>query len=156
MKGLKLTIQLEVPEEVERVLVFSKDYTLNQVHKIIQISMGWQDLKDYYFVVGDKYFSEMDLGLEDYPFSYGDTRKLRPEDGEVFYFYDGGIWKHKITVEEAEIETPVPKVLSYKGDCPNEQIPSPKLYLDLLKANSPLIEKYNIDEINHILKTSFQ
>ena len=153
----KLKIKLLVVDEVvERRITVPRNFTFKNLHTALQIAMGWKDIKDYYFILGNKVISEIDFGIEDLEFEYSDQIIIGDVEEKSFqYFYDGENWIHEITLEGESFGPEYPQVLEYKGDCPLEEYGA-EIYNEMIKENTGNIPKYDMEEVNHILEISFK
>lgn len=147
---------LGVDEVVERLITVPRNFTFKNLHTALQTAMGWKDIKDYYFILGNKVISEMDFGIEDLEFEYSDQIIIGDVKEKSFqYFYDGENWIHEITVEGESSHQEYPQVLEYKGDCPMEEYGA-EIYNEMIKEKTGIIPKYDKEEVNHILEISFK
>ena len=140
---LKLAIPFSDPLIWRRVQVPGQ-LTLADMHRVIQICMGWQDSDTHQFLVG-KIFYQPGFGIEDF--------KRKPEyDEAVFelhqleegmqflfsYLYDGGDgWELQIAVEEilgAGTFKPYPLLLDGANGGPPEETGDIHQYQALLAA----------------------
>ena len=129
-KILRLKIQLRdsKPPIWRRVLV-KDSTTLGNLHKIIQIAMGWTDSHLHSFnYQGEEY------GIPDPEFDFGDEMKdenrykvgslLKYPKDKMSYTYDfGDNWEHVITLEDIETdckEPSLPVCIAGKKACPPE------------------------------------
>lgn len=140
---LKITRRRTSPPIWRRVLV-PGHYTLEKLHEVIQIAMGWTDSHLHLFRIGKTLY-----GLPN-PYSGGwdlemlDSRPVRldqivPEPKTKFmYEYDfGDSWEHDVLVEK--ILPPDPKLkhpvcLKGQGACPLEDIGGVWGYANFLEA----------------------
>lgn len=140
---LQLEIVLEESEpRIWRRIVIASDSTLHQLHRAIQVAMGWTDSHLYAFEIGDHQFS--DVSILDEPQGFLDSRKFRLADlafreGSRFgYRYDfGDDWNHLVRVEAV---TPVlaqqrlPWCLAGERACPPEDSGGMYGYREVLKS----------------------
>lgn len=139
---IKITL-LGCQPPIWRRLTLSSDTTLGQLHRIIQIAMGWGDAHLHLF--------KADNGaLYGPPDVDDDLMKLKEEDsvtlGEVLrkpreslrYEYDfGDDWAHDIVLEKSLPlvgEAPVPTCEKAVGACPPEDVGGPGGYAHLLEV----------------------
>ncbi|WP_409341523.1 DUF6155 family protein [Paenibacillus sp. MBLB4367] len=126
------TIELvDIEPKIWREFKFHPDVTFDQLHKIIQTVMGWEDYHLYEFQIG--YLS---IGLPD-PASRGmdvrgklNARKetvgkhLKQESTRFSYTYDlGDDWQHTITlvkIDPSASMDPTPVCLNGQRNCPRE------------------------------------
>jgi hypothetical protein len=114
---------------------------LNQLHWIIQFSMGWTNSHLHQFIVGGQYFSEPS------PFDFEpvvDERKFKlcqvapVEKFKFIYEYDfGDSWEHVILVEKImppEKGVHYPRCIKGKRACPPEDVGGVWGYEEMLAA----------------------
>lgn len=139
---LKITLRGTIPPVWRRVLV-PGDVTLDRIHRVLQIVMGWTDSHLHQFHVGDVRYGDLaldegdELGLED-------ERKARlsriaPEEGDHFiYEYDfGDSWMHEVVVEQispADRDEIYPLCIGGRGACPPEDVGGIGGYYGFLEA----------------------
>jgi hypothetical protein len=125
-----------------RRLLVTSDTTIAQLHPILQIAMGWEDLHLHRFrLYGKEYgmYREGGLLFDDNPFQIKlSDFKLRP--GERFeYEYDmGDCWQHDIRLEQVLPLDPrktYPVCIAGAGDCPPEDSGGPLGYQRLLEEH---------------------
>lgn len=139
---LKITLQKITPPIWRRIQV-PEDFTLLQLHFLLQIVMGWTNSHLHEFQIqGERYGTLYD---EDW-----DPESLRAEEeytlaqvlpprGESFgYLYDfGDSWDHEIMVEEIlprSAAMTYPRCLDGARACPPEDVGSSRGYEDFLDA----------------------
>ncbi|MDX9789174.1 MAG: plasmid pRiA4b ORF-3 family protein [Desulfobacterales bacterium] len=110
VKRYLLKIKLdEIDPEIWRHFVVPAYITLDRLHDIIQIVMGWTDSHLYEFIIGKKRFTEFpeskEDGFESGKYRLGDLIKLK---GRTFdYRYDfGDNWVHEVTIEDNRYANP--------------------------------------------------
>lgn len=124
-----------------RRLQVPADASLERLHMILQVAMGWQDCHLYEFQAGESSF-----GIPDPDFG-GDTRsasrvrlqRVAPAGGaRLVYRYDfGDDWVHDVVVEEIlapEQGARYPRCLGGERACPPEDCGGPWGYQELLEA----------------------
>ena len=112
-----------------RRLLIAPEITLFDLHKIIQIAMGWTTSHLHQFKIDNKYYS---IPSEDDWQPVIDERKIHiaeiaPVEGSKFvYEYDfGDSWGHDVIVEKilpVEPKTQYPKCIKGKRACPPEDV----------------------------------
>lgn len=125
---LKISL-LEIKPEIWRRFVVPASISLDRLHDVIQIVMGWTDSHLHEFTLGKKRYTEYpeykDDGLECGRYRLGDLIKKK---GRTFeYLYDfGDSWEHELTLEEnryfnPEIRSEI-SCLSGARACPPEDV----------------------------------
>lgn len=122
----------EITPSIWREFQFHPDVTFHQLHKIIQVVMGWENYHLYEFHV-----NETVIGLPDPTFADLEDRKMLNarreivqkhvhEENIVFsYVYDfGDDWQHTVTLVKIDSSTshPVPLCLDGARSCPQEDV----------------------------------
>jgi len=93
-----------IEPEISRRFVVPDNITLDRLHDVIQIVMGWHDYHLYEFVINNKRYTEdpemEEQGEECAKFRLMDLIK---QNGRTFnYLYDfGDNWMHEIIIEES-------------------------------------------------------
>ncbi len=137
---LKITLQGIRPPIWRRILVDGAT-PLNQLHRIFQVVMGWDDSHLHAFRVGEDSYGEldpefdMDDMLDERKFK---LQKIAPEIGAKFqYEYDfGDGWDHQVVVEKIlapESDTVYPTCIKGKRACPPEDCGGVWGYADLIE-----------------------
>jgi hypothetical protein len=140
---LKIALQDVEPPIWRRVE--TADCTLEDLHDIIQISMGWEDAHLHLFRVGGEQYGALDQWEADFDDAETkDERKAKlhhlVEQGvkKFIYEYDmGDSWVHSIQVEKtlaAEPKTRYPRCIDGARACPPEDCGGPFGYGSFLKA----------------------
>jgi hypothetical protein len=136
---LKITLQHIKPLIWRRVE--TDDCPLDELHDIIQVSMGWDDEHMHVFEIdGEQYacFEDAD------PYEYRDSRKVRLSDLveqgclQFVYEYDfGDSWRHTVEIEKTLPPEPgvrYPRCVAGERGCPPEDCGGPWGYPDFLEA----------------------
>ncbi len=169
---LKITL-LEI--DIWRRVVVKSDITLPQLHRLIQVVMGWTNSHLHRFIVDKIFYSAPEFD-DDYSESEDYTRvklfKIADRNNYKFkYEYDfGDSWVHEIKVEKImsiDKELYKPQCLEGKKACPPEDCGSIPGYFDILEAfkdkNNPEHEElfewlgdydpeyFNISDVNRLL-----
>lgn len=137
-----LRVQLkDIEPPVWRELRVRGDTTLDELHEVLQVAMGWTNSHLYLFHAGGKKYGEPDPEWEKVQDSAMTTLEdIVTEGGRSFvYEYDlGDSWMHEITVsgpvEAAGDETP--RCIGGARACPPEDCGGLYRYQDLLEAIS--------------------
>jgi hypothetical protein len=124
---LKVTLA-DVRPPVWRRVVVPGAFTLDRVHRVIQLAMGWQDCHLHSFEINAAQYGLPD---PDGLLEMRDELEFRldevAENGSHFtYTYDfGDWWEHEIVVEAvlpADPEARYPSALAGEGECPPEDV----------------------------------
>jgi hypothetical protein len=140
---LKITLNESHPPIWRRVLVTDLA-TLNDLHWVIQLSMGWTNSHLHQFKIDGDYYSDPDFDMDEYLDEVGDESrttlgKVVAKEGVRFiYDYDfGDSWQHEIEVEKilpvVEGET-YPQCIAGKRACPPEDCGGVWGYADFLNV----------------------
>ncbi len=140
----QLRVELrDVSPAVWRRMLVPATLTLEDLHVVIQVAMGWQNYHLYEFEIGTRRF-----GIPDDEFADDrseDAARIRlhdaglEQDEELLYRYDfGDGWEHDLVVEQVLGSPPdVPtraRCLEGAGACPPEDCGGPYGYSQLLAA----------------------
>jgi len=147
---LKIELKDSKPKIWRRIQVNS-DISLNELHHIIQISMGWTNSHLYSFIVDNVEFTVKEYDDDDV--KYADARKYNLEklkiDGPFEYLYDfGDYWEHEITVEKKIEGKKLLNPICLEGErrCPPEDVGGThgfEEFLEIMKDKShPERESY--------------
>jgi len=182
-KKAKLVLQIKIslkgikPQIWRRVLV-PTDFSLHQLHLVIQAAMGWENYHLYNFEINGQEFGLPD---EEDLFEMIDSRNVKLDSlflkgivSNISYIYDfGDNWEHNIKIEKVIPEDPnefYPKCIAGKRACPPEDCGGVYGYYNLLEILSDPSneeyeetkewvgedfdpEKFDIEEINSMLKS---
>lgn len=107
------------------------DYTLAQLHRVLQVIMGWENYHLYMFRIGSKKYGPPDPdGVDD--LGMVDAKRIRlaavvPSIGITFtYVYDyGDDWEHELLLEAILMPEPAvtyPRCLAGERRCPPEDV----------------------------------
>ena len=173
---LKITLKHIRPPVWRRIQV-SNQLTLDKLHRILQMVMGWTGSHLHQFASGGMMYSLPEFELE----MCENSKKvklhevLRNERAKLIYEYDfGDGWEHEILVEKIlppEKGKGYPICLTGKRACPPEDCGGPWGYEELLKIiRNPDHDEYeeriewldedfdpeafDIDEVNLMLKSA--
>ncbi len=137
---LKITLKHSRPPIWRRVLV-KGDTTLDKLHWIIQIAMGWMNSHLHQFIADGKTYGEPH---EDFGFEVIDERSVRLNQvvkgvkSRFVYEYDfGDGWEHDILVEKMTAPEPnqrYPICIKGKRSCPPEDVGGVWGYENFLEA----------------------
>jgi hypothetical protein len=139
---IKVTLDESKPPIWRRLLV-AGDVTLEHLHYIVQVAMGWTNSHLHQFIVGESYFGEPHPDYDDY-IQMNDERRFRLKritENEGFKFcyeYDfGDSWMHTVLVEkilEPESGQQYPVCVKGKRACPPEDVGGVWGYEEFLQA----------------------
>ena len=124
---------LDIKPLIWRRILIEPENTLEDLHQVIQLSMGWEDYHLYSFEYGGQCF---EFNGHVRPSAKLTSLKMKKGD-EILYVYDfGDGWEHKI-----ELEASIPKneelfypcCMEGKRACPSEDSGGPFGYLEKLK-----------------------
>jgi hypothetical protein len=163
-----------------RRVLAPNDTTLEELHWIIQIAMGWENSHLHQFKVDNRRYSDPEFELEGWPgHEVGDETQtnlseLRFKRTRKFYYeYDfGDSWNHEIKIEKVlarDVDTEYPVCVEGERACPPEDCGGVWGYQDLLDAlNNPDDseneerldwlgedfdpEEFDIEEVNEVLQ----
>lgn len=139
---LQLCVSLEdVEPRIWRRIQVPDSFTLKQLHRVIQLAMGWQDSHLHDFTVSGKRYGEPDpeddtniidertVRLRDLPLSIG---------GSMRYSYDfGDNWRHQVVIEKRLAPNPeliYPVCIAGERSAPPEDVGGAGGYADFLEA----------------------
>ena len=137
---LKISL-LEIEPEIWRRFVVPDYITLDRLHDVVQIVMGWKDSHLHEFTIGKKRYTEYpeskEDGLECGKYRLGDLIK---RNGRSFhYLYDfGDMWRHEMILEDNRFD-PVQllsdlECLDGHRACPPEDVGSVPGYYNFCEA----------------------
>jgi hypothetical protein len=138
---------LEIEPIIWRRFVVPANITLDRLHDVIQIVMGWTDSHLHEFTIGKKRYTEYPESKED-GFDCGRYRlgDLIKQKGRTFHYqYDfGDSWEHELVLEESryfnpEMETRMRmgmELVCLEGEraCPPEDVGGEAGYFEFCKA----------------------
>ena len=168
------------PSIWRRVQVW-EDTTLAQLHRILQIVMGWEDYHLHKFIIGRRTYSVPDPDDDLYKQKVVDERRVRLNGvgsvgTEFAYVYDfGDNWEHDVLFEAIllpEPEADYPRCVDGRRSGPPEDAGGPSGYKNYLEAlGDPEQEKhgemlewrgpfdseaFSLDRINQELRRRFR
>ena len=129
---LQLRIELTPTEpRVWRSILVQDSISMQELHEIIQVVMGWMRSHLFMFRVGDTVIGEPSRESDWYDGEFKDAKKLLVRqflekiDDEICYEYDfGDSWDHTITVtqriDRSELMFNVPRCIAGENACPPE------------------------------------
>lgn len=154
---IQISLKASKPKIWRRILI-SSDLPLADFHKLIQTTMGWDNVHLHQFVKDDIFYTKKatnddlfcDLADPD-DVDYMDlvvSSLLKKEKDKMIYEYDfGDGWAHNIVLEKiisAEKALKQPLCLAGKGNCPPEDCGGIWGYKDILAVvKQPEHKDYN-------------
>jgi hypothetical protein len=138
---LKVTLNNVRPPVWRRIQ--TKDCTLEKLHALIQVAMGWEFDHPYRFVIGGVKYVDLDTmndgEAEDAcATELGDVLPIRNLRPRFLYEYDfGDEWIHQVIVEERfppEHGVRYPRCVGGERACPPEDCGGPWDYADFVEA----------------------
>ncbi len=132
---------LDIEPEIWRRFVVPASITLDRLHDVIQIVMGWTDSHLHEFTIGKKryteYPQERDDGLECGKYRFGDL--VKQKNRKILYLYDfGDSWMHELILEESRYFDPglrnIIVCLDGARSCPPEDVGGIPGYFDFCSA----------------------
>lgn len=137
---LKVTLR-DVHPPIWRCIQVWDETTLAQLHRILQIAIGWEDAHLHEFHIGPEVYGMPDPDDER---TVIDERRHRlrevvPQVGTSFeYVYDfGDNWRHELLLEKVvppDPEPQYPRCLAGERRAPPEDVGGPLGYADYLEA----------------------
>ena len=133
---------LDIKPVIWRRVELSSQTTLKQFHRILQITMGWEDHHLHEFRVGTKRYGIPDPDYDDPGDVIVESKVLLSEvlplkGAEICYVYDfGDNWQHQIELEEiipTQPEGEYPRVTNGARSCPPEDSGGISGYAKLLE-----------------------
>ncbi|MCD6532904.1 MAG: plasmid pRiA4b ORF-3 family protein [Deltaproteobacteria bacterium] len=132
---------LDIEPEIWRRFVVPASITLDRLHDVIQIVMGWTDTHIHEFTIGKKRYIEFPESKEDGlvcgRYRLGDLIKQK---GRTFaYLYDfGDNWEHELIIEDSRYFDPELRsdiaCLDGARACPPEDVGGVPGYYEFCKA----------------------
>jgi hypothetical protein len=139
---LKISLQHSKPPIWRRVTV-PNDFTLADLHRVIQTAMGWMGGHLHEFNIGGVSYGEID---PDWPNDMEDevgvklNKLLKKEKQKIRYIYDfGDDWEHVIELEKiltSDTASSKPKCITGRRACPPEDCGGLYGYYELLDTIS--------------------
>lgn len=138
---LKISL-LDIRPLIYRRIQVRQDLPLSDLHRVIQIAMGWTDTHLHQFKVGDVAFGGPTSELWPAPIDYRRVtlnQILRKPGASCIYEYDfGDCWKHLVELEDQlpkeQGTPPIPRCVAGERACPPEDVGGPPGYREFLDA----------------------
>ena len=133
---------LEIAPPIWRRIELSSESSLTELHRILQVAMGWEDYHLHEFEVGGQRYgipdTDFDLPGQVVKDSAIKLSRALPRRGSsLLYTYDfGDGWSHSVVLEDIapiEPDTKYPRVVDGARACPPEDSGGPYGYADLLE-----------------------
>lgn len=130
----------DIEPEIWRSILIPGAVTLDKLHKILQILMGWESGHLYSFSIGD---SEYGVPNAEFDTDFYDSRRVKLEKAvgrkkKFIYLYDfGDNWEHEIRVEKmlkGDKGQSCAVCLGGERACPPEDVGGTGGYEDFLAA----------------------
>lgn len=139
---IKITLDGSKPPIWRRLRV--PDCTLQELHDVVQLAMGWMNCHLHEFQAGKERFSSADMDDFDPDDEASDESNVRLSDlveqghKKLQYWYDfGDDWRHTIAIEktlDAAADNEYPTCTAGARACPPEDVGGIWGYYDLLEA----------------------
>ena len=139
--------------EIWRRIAVPSDITLDRLHDILQIVMGWEDYHQHEFTVGGQRYTEKpespEDGKEEGRFRLGEL--VNQENAVFEYLYDfGDSWLHHITLENKNyVPGPGERIIQFlagRRTCPPEDVGGVSGYYkfceDIRDSEHPVYSQY--------------
>ena len=142
------TLRIELKDSdppIWRVVEVPTSITLNVLHDIVQVTMGWLDYHLWELVIdGQSYGLPMDEDWGTSPRKVASRTRLRdvlaPGTTRIDYTYDfGDNWQHNLTVSavrRGEPDTAYPRFIGGERDCPPEDCGGIHGFYEMLEAKA--------------------
>ncbi len=143
---LKVSLR-DISPMIWRRLLVASHTTIAQLHDILQIAMGWEDLHLHQFRVYGKAYGITRAGgiwFDDdaYQVKLSDFR-LRASEHFVYEYDMGDFWQHDIRIERVlplDLSKTYPVCTGGAGDCPPEDCGGPSGYRNVLDERCSWLE----------------
>src|SRR3974390_2067328 len=136
---LKVTLR-DISPPIWRRIQVAGDYTLDQLHRVLPMAMGWENYHEYEFHVAGRKYRLPDPDESDVL----DAKRVRIRDvlsargSEFLYIYDfGDYWRHDLHLEAIlapEPDAAYPRCLDGARSCPPEDVGGSGGYQEYLEA----------------------
>ncbi|WP_437888252.1 plasmid pRiA4b ORF-3 family protein [Phytobacter sp. V91] len=136
---LKITLEGTEPA-IWRRFVVPANITLDRLHDVVQIVMGWQDCHLHHFMFKKQIFTEAPESNQDEDESTIRLNELLKRRGnKLTYLYDfGDDWEHQIVLEDKDYSSGemLPEIACLEGmmACPPEDCGGASSYMCILRA----------------------
>ena len=143
-KAIQFKVALRyIRPPIWRRVVLPDNFTLGQLHDVIQVTMGWQNYHMHSFRFGDVLYTcqqalEMgDMDMENEEIVFLSRVVTRPKQKFIYEYDFGDSWLHEIVVEKMlpfDPQAKYPVCLGGARACPPEDCGSFPGYCDILEA----------------------
>ena len=155
---------MHIEPEIWRRIIVPGSISLDRLHDVIQIVMGWHDSHLHQFTIGQKNYSDdpeiKASGLDEARFRLVDVVKQKGR--KIKYLYDfGDCWFHEVTIEDSDF--PAPEIaeplfcLEGARACPPEDVGSDAGYYEFCNVirdpENPQSQSY-LDWMTHFSNAS--
>ncbi len=132
---------VDIEPVIWRRFVAPASITLDRLHDVIQIVMGWTDSHLHEFIIGKKHYTEYpeskEDGLECGKYRLGDL--IKQKSRTFSYIYDfGDNWQHELILEESRYFNPELRTelacLEGERSCPPKDVGGVPGYFKFCKA----------------------
>lgn len=137
----KVTL-LNVNPPVTRIFLAHEFIQLNELHDLIQFTMGWENKHLYKFQINNESFGadEEKIGDEPSELESIELNRVLGEATKFFYDYDfGDFWRHEveiIKIHEHDSNIRYPTCIGGENACPPEDCGGPHGFEELKKTIS--------------------
>ncbi len=123
----EIRIELKgIEPKIWRMVQVNSDISLNELHHILQIAMGWTNSHLYSFIIDEIEYSLKDYDYDDHKYGNAKAYRLKEfKDESIEYLYDfGDYWEHSVKVlKEVKDERLLhPICIEGEGTCPPEDV----------------------------------
>ena len=143
---LKVSLR-DISPLIWRRLLVRSDTTIAQLHEILQIAMGWEDVHLHRFRIFGKEYGVYRAGgmlFDDDPHQVTLAGfKLRPGERFIYEYDLGDFWQHDIRLERVlslDARKMYPLCTAGMGACPPEDWGGPAGYQTLMEAQGSVFE----------------
>ncbi|OXL40657.1 hypothetical protein CA284_08595 [Enterobacter mori] len=154
---LKITLNNVTPS-IWRTFVVPADISLDRLHDVIQIVMGWDDSHLHQFTFKKRVFTEFPSSAEDEDESEVRLSELlKKRKNTLTYTYDfGDDWEHTLFLEDSDFKPEDPNILyeCFAGEnaCPPEDCGGSYQYQRMIDAmNDPKKNQKDFEEFSEVL-----
>ncbi|MFI5458236.1 MAG: plasmid pRiA4b ORF-3 family protein [Isosphaerales bacterium] len=139
----KVTLEGSAPPIWRRIQV--PDFTLGELHDVLQVIMGWDDSHPHQFIIRGEYYGPLDPDDMDWETATKDEEEIRLSQVarmgrkvRFTYVYDfGDSWQHEIVLEQTMEPAPkvtYPRCVAGARACPPDDVGGSLGYADFLEA----------------------